>query len=84
MNLTSARSDRPSEMDTEPHDGFPELSVVSLIHALTAETIELPAGARGTVVHVYGNGLAYEIEFFDPEHALVTVEASSLKLQAIY
>ena len=43
---------------------------------------ELEAGDVGTVVHVYGDGRAYEIEFTTLEGetaAVVTVEASQVR-----
>jgi hypothetical protein len=33
------------------------------------------AGSSGTVVHAYGGGQAYIIEFYEPFHAVATVEA---------
>ena len=40
------------------------------------------AGDVGTVVHVYPDGAAYEVEFFTPDGdtvAVVTVEASGVR-----
>jgi hypothetical protein len=38
----------------------------------------LPAGAAGAIVGVWGGGKAYEVEFAEPFHAVVTVPASEL------
>ena len=56
-------------------------------HERAVLTVDLPknrleAGDVGTVVHVYGDGAAYEIEFFTLDgHTLdvVTVEASHVR-----
>lgn len=42
---------------------FDELSLVTLAHDIPAHN--LSRGDVGTVVHVYGNGEAYEVEFFN-------------------
>lgn len=54
---------------------FKELSVVSLRRSLDVEGRSLPAGARGTVVAAYGDGVEYEAEVFEPFHVVVTVSA---------
>lgn len=46
---------------------IPELSVVVTLRLAEAdEGHEVPAGSRGTVVSVYGQGEAYLVEFADP------------------
>lgn len=40
----------------------------------------MPAGARGIVVHVWADGLAYAVEFETPQHAVLTVEEADLKV----
>jgi hypothetical protein len=40
---------------------------------------DLPAGAHGTVVGVWLDGAAYEVEFSHPFECLVTVRAASLR-----
>lgn len=57
-----------------------ELERVVLKSALPAEGLE--AGDVGTVVHVYRDGLAYEVEFTTLEGktaAVVTVEADQVR-----
>jgi hypothetical protein len=63
-------------VDSQTH---PELSLVSLVHAIESEDGILPVGAIGTVVHVYPQGQAYEVEFFEPFHTVATVNASALR-----
>ncbi len=58
--------------------GFAELSVVALTHAVDVAGRSLPAGARGTVVAAYSDGIGYEVEFERPFHAVVTLEAGDL------
>jgi hypothetical protein len=38
----------------------------------------LPTGSTGTVVHVYPDERAYEVEFNRPFHTVVTVEADAV------
>lgn len=57
---------------------FEELSVVHLSRTLEPGGRALPRGTSGTVVAVYGDGLAYEVEFFEPFHCVLTVESADL------
>ena len=57
-----------------------ELDRVALTKPMPKE--RLAAGDVGTVVHVYPDGAAYEVEFFTPDGdtvAVVTVEASGVR-----
>jgi len=70
----------------DPRDGvndppaFEELDEVALAAPVrdTASGRELPAGARGTVVGIWRDGCAYEVEFTEPFECLVTVQAAGL------
>jgi hypothetical protein len=55
-----------------------ELSVVKLGKPVQAQQGTLPAGSSGTVVHVYTDGQACIVEFYEPFHAVVTVEADAI------
>jgi hypothetical protein len=66
-------------MDIPRQQRHPELSLVSLALPVTAEGRVLPPGATGTVVHVYPDEQAYEVEFTSPFHTVATVEAASIK-----
>lgn len=57
-----------------------ELSTVALLCPVEADGHFLPCGATGTVVYVYSDGLAYEVEFNRPFHAVVTVEVDAVQL----
>lgn len=60
----------------EPH-GFAELDGVCLVFPITTdEGMAIPVGTEGTVVGVWAQGAAYEVEFAD---GLATVEAAHLK-----
>ena len=39
----------------------------------------LPGGTRGTIVAVHGNGAAYDVEFAEPVHALLLLEADQVE-----
>ena len=64
--------------EAETAQEFAELSVVSLRREVDVEGRLLPAGSRGTVVATYSDGAGYEVEFFAPFHAVVTLEADDL------
>ena len=55
-----------------------ELAPVTLKRPIEAEGRRLPAGSRGTVVAAYRDGTGFEVEFFEPFHAVVTLEADDL------
>ena len=57
---------------------FAELSVVTLKNPVEVKGRSLPAGTPGTVVAAYADGVGYEVEFFAPFHAVVTLEADDL------
>jgi hypothetical protein len=57
----------------------PELSVVSLAFQVDTAGVTLPPGSWGTVVHVFPDEKAYIVEFAEPIHAVLTVEAASIK-----
>jgi hypothetical protein len=50
-----------------------ELTTVKLTRPIDTGDRILPAGASGTVVHVYPDGRAYEVEFTRPFHVVATV-----------
>jgi hypothetical protein len=56
-----------------------ELTLVSLARSITTEDGPLPAGATGTVLHVYAQERAYEVEFCLPYHTVATVEAAAIQ-----
>jgi hypothetical protein len=56
----------------------PELSMVSLTRPVEADGRLLPSGSTGTVVHVYPDERAYEVEFNRPFHAVATVDADAI------
>jgi uncharacterized protein DUF4926 len=61
-----------------PELRHPELSLVSLGRPVESDEGLLPPGATGTVVHVYPDERAYEVEFQRPFHAVATLEAAAI------
>jgi hypothetical protein len=59
---------------------FPELSTVRLSHGVDVSGHTLPEGAMGTVVAAYSDGMGYEVEFENPVHPVVTLEACDLAI----
>ena len=61
---------------SNPH-AFEELSFVQLIDRVTTDDgVEVPEGAEGTVVAIWAEGAAYEVDF---AAGLATVEANQLE-----
>ncbi len=60
--------------------GFDELDDVRLTEGVEVSPIGfLPAGTRGTIMAVHGNGEAYDVEFAEPFHALLSLEADKVE-----
>ncbi len=55
-----------------------ELSVVRLSRPVATQQGTVPAGSCGTVVHACDDGQACIIEFYEPFHAVATVEADAI------
>ena len=55
-----------------------ELSIVRLGKPVQTKEGTLPSGASGTVVHVHDDCRAFIIEFYEPFHAVATVEADAI------
>jgi hypothetical protein len=68
----------PSHDRTYPARDFAELSVVTLKKSIDVKGRSLPAGTKGTIVAAYSDGIGYEVEFFEPFHAVVTLEGNDL------
>jgi hypothetical protein len=58
---------------------FEELSEVTLARPIKVQGVSMPAGARGVVMAAWADGLAYEVEFESPQHAVLTIEGEDLK-----
>jgi hypothetical protein len=55
-----------------------ELSIVTLGKPVQTKEGTVPTGATGTVVHIHDDGRAFIIEFYEPFHAVATVEADAI------
>ena len=63
---------------TEAAPHFAELSVAALKNPVDVKGRSLPAGTPGTAVAAYRDRIGYEVEFFEPFHAVVALEANDL------
>lgn len=63
-------------MDKPP--AFPDFTEVTLKRAVDVQGVHMPAGAHGVVMAGYADGLAYEVEFEQPQHVVLTVEGRDL------
>ena len=64
-------------MDKRP--AFEEFTEVSLVRPVAIHGISMPMGARGTVMAVYADQMAYEVEFEDPRHVVLTLEEGDIR-----
>ena len=63
----------------EAYSALDELAIVKLREPRTFEGGVLPVGSEGTVVHSYRNGAAYEVEFAQPFHCVMTVRRADIE-----
>ena len=59
---------------------IPEHSVVALRHPIECEGHMLHEGQQGTVVHAWGDGKHYAVEFDKPTPQVVDVERDDIRL----
>jgi hypothetical protein len=59
---------------------IPELSTVVLRRRVESKGDVLPEGRRGTVVHAWGDGQHYAVEFTEPRSQVVDVERGDITL----
>jgi hypothetical protein len=65
----------------ESNEPVRELDRVRVLRAVTGDDdLTVPAGATGTVVAIYADGAAFEVEFTEPVDTLATVEAATVRL----
>jgi hypothetical protein len=77
---STQRSTQPQLSPAAAAGLFQEHSVVTLFSGLELEDGRmLPPGAAGAVVGIWKKGAAYEVEFNEPFHAVVTIPAEALR-----
>jgi hypothetical protein len=59
-------------------DRFPDFTKVTLKRDVDVRGVHMPAGARGVVMAAYADGKAYEVEFEQPRHVVLTLEGEEL------
>jgi hypothetical protein len=64
-----------ADFQTASYDDF---TPVSLVRPIDVEGVHMQAGARGVIITAWADGLAYEVEFDEPHHVFLTVEAKDL------
>ena len=72
MSGTFARPTIPTAGSLQLH------ATVSLISGVTHDGCAIPAGTRGTVVHVYADHRTAEIEFETPRWCVLTLDADQV------
>ncbi len=60
---------------------FDVFSVVSLARSMDQHRVLMPKGARGVIMAAYADGLAYEVEFDEPHHVVLTLEEKDLLVE---
>jgi hypothetical protein len=73
VNVISGQAPAGETIGDSPR--FEELSIVSVCHPVEVNGRILPAGTKGTVVAAYSDGIGYEVEVFEPFHAVITLKA---------
>lgn len=79
--LTLMLDSRPAPKRADRTSAFRELDrVTTLADAVGEDGETIPAGSTGTVVAVWGDGAAFDVEFMRPVEALAAIEFAALKL----
>jgi hypothetical protein len=74
-----ANGEPPKELGASAKTrAFVELARVTLARPVLSEEGQVPAGATGTIVHVWSSGTACEVEFTRPFPAVATVKADDI------
>lgn len=58
---------------------FQDFTQVTLTRSMFTEGVHMPEGARGIIMGAYADGLAYEVEFDEPIHVVLTIEGKDLR-----
>lgn len=69
---------RPTSLPSRARPLLAEHSLVRLASDLDVDRRTIPAGSTGAIVSIWAGGEAYEVEFIEPFHAVVTVAAPQL------
>jgi hypothetical protein len=77
--MAAAETSSSTEKRPANPSGMRGLVRVRLTTDLAAGDLSLPAGSRGTIVHRYAGGRAFEVEFAAPTPVLLTVEGAFLQ-----
>jgi hypothetical protein len=62
----------------KPSPRFKEHSLVRALREIREGADSVPAGATGTIVHVIGGGVGYQVEFTEPKHLVISARPSEL------
>lgn len=71
---------RSNDINAPKSDRFGEYDSVQLRVSLAVGDIIYPSGTRAVIVHVHRGKGAYEVELFEPEPDVVTLEDEDLEL----
>jgi hypothetical protein len=65
----------------DKHPALSDFTEVSLVRQIEMDGVIMPRGAHGVVMAAYADGLAYEVEFETPHHAVLTLEEEDLRVE---
>jgi hypothetical protein len=81
LTFVTETPSRPIARDRDEPRRIQELDrVVLLADVVGDDKVPVPAGSVGTVVAIWADGAAFEVEFTRPVDALATVEAALLRV----
>ncbi|RVU21925.1 DUF4926 domain-containing protein [Methylobacterium oryzihabitans] len=81
LTVVASTPPHPVARDGDAPHRIRELDRVELLAGVLGdEEVAVPAGAVGTVVSVWAEGAAFEVEFTQPVDALATVDAGLLRV----
>ncbi|MCJ2134919.1 DUF4926 domain-containing protein [Methylobacterium sp. J-026] len=81
MRAQLPKSGVPSPTGADADEPVRELDRVRVLRSVIGDDdLTVPAGATGTVVGIYADGAAFEVEFTEPVDTLATVDAATVCL----
>lgn len=81
MRAQLPKSRLPSPTGADADEPVRELDRVRVLRSVVGDDDRtVPAGATGTVVAIYADGAAFEVEFTEPVDTLATVDAATVCL----
>lgn len=58
---------------------FRDFTQITLTRSVERQGVYMPQGTRGVIMASYADGSAYEVEFDEPRHVVLTLEEEEIQ-----